>query len=180
MNINDLVQERDSTPLAEPNGTEQQQLSNQQEIKQEHEEINEESEVNKLDTTTNNDNNQEPQELKEDEVMEEAEAEITPQPIIKTELSETPRLTPQPQIHQPTNNQNKKLKQEQPIIETSNLPPLHEIVGGSSIRRYLNKHLTKHLLDGLKEVGDIKPDDPLRYLGEFLIARSDEQKNNGG
>ncbi|KAI3403282.1 hypothetical protein KGF56_003870 [Candida oxycetoniae] len=52
------------------------------------------------------------------------------------------------------------------------LPPLHEIVGGSSIRRYLNQHLTRHLLDGLKEVGYLKPRDPLKYLGEFLIARS--------
>lgn len=82
--------------------------------------------------------------------------------------NDTPQRTPQPQVQQPT--QEPVVKQE--IVETSNLPPLHEVVGGSSVRRYLNKHLTQHILDGLKEVGHARPEDPLKYLGEFLIARS--------
>lgn len=53
-------------------------------------------------------------------------------------------------------------------------PPVHEIVGGSSVRQYLNQHLTKHLLDGLKQVGHEKPDDPLLFLGEYLISKSKE------
>ena len=44
---------------------------------------------------------------------------------------------------------------------------MHEIVGGSSIGRYLNQHLTKTLLEGLKEVAQIKPEDPLKYLGSI-------------
>ncbi|EGW32207.1 uncharacterized protein SPAPADRAFT_61290 [Spathaspora passalidarum NRRL Y-27907] len=82
---------------------------------------------------------------------------------------------------------NIQVKQEQrrPKLEPSressmdttpltNQQPMHEIVGGSSVRRYLNEHLTKHLLEGLKEVSQAKPEDPLRYLGEFLINRSEE------
>ncbi|CAD1811783.1 Dpy-30 motif family protein [Candida parapsilosis] len=93
-----------------------------------------------------------------------------PEPQVTVEANGTPRgTTPTPQL------QSKQVKQE-PRFPDSNLPPLHEIVGGSSIRRYLNKHLTQHLLDGLKEVGMVKPDDPLKYLGEFLIARSDEER----
>lgn len=57
-------------------------------------------------------------------------------------------------------------------------PPMHEIVGGSSVRRYLNQHLTHHLLDGLREINKTKPNDPLKALGEFLIKRSDEIKSD--
>ncbi|KAG5418525.1 SDC1 [Candida metapsilosis] len=92
------------------------------------------------------------------------------EPHIKLEANGTPRgTTPTPQL------QARQVKQE-PISRSTEFPPLHEIVGGSSIRRYLNKHLTQHLLDGLKEVGQVKPEDPLRYLGEFLINRSNEEK----
>ncbi|KAK6457063.1 uncharacterized protein RJT20DRAFT_134354 [Scheffersomyces xylosifermentans] len=55
-------------------------------------------------------------------------------------------------------------------------PPVHEIVGGSSVRQYLNKHLTKHLLEGLREIGSKKPEDPLEFLGHFLLERSQEEK----
>ncbi|CAX41764.1 COMPASS/SET1C histone methyltransferase complex subunit, putative [Candida dubliniensis CD36] len=68
-----------------------------------------------------------------------------------------------PEINTPTPNENSQL-------------PMHEIVGGSSVRRYLNQHLTKTLLEGLKEVAQIKPEDPLKYLGEFLISKSNESK----
>lgn len=57
-------------------------------------------------------------------------------------------------------------------------PPVHEVVGGSSVRQYLNKHLTQHLLEGLVQVNKIKPEDPLRELGEFLIKRSEELKSD--
>mmetsp|Transcript_8110 Transcript_8110/g.8047 ORF Transcript_8110/g.8047 Transcript_8110/m.8047 type:complete len:138 (-) Transcript_8110:91-504(-) len=58
--------------------------------------------------------------------------------------------------------------------------PVHEVVGGSSVRQYLNKHLTQHLLEGLREVSKNKPEDPLKYLGEFLIQRSSQIANGEG
>ncbi|KAI5967897.1 SDC1 [Candida margitis] len=132
MNIADIVQEKEDTPVA--NGVSTREESTEPQVKQ----------------------------------------ELSPQsePRIKAEPNGTPRgTTPTPQL------QSKQVKQES-ISCDSNLPPLHEIVGGSSIRRYLNKHLTQHLLDGLKEVGQVKPEDPLRHLGEFLIARSDKEKES--
>ncbi|KAI5964084.1 uncharacterized protein KGF55_002026 [Candida pseudojiufengensis] len=204
MNIHDLVQERDSTPLVEEKPEESKSIENSEfKVEDQTQEIgdiqDEKSNIEdtKESTTTESkgihqeqlpEKEDEPMEepteapAKEptDEIMEEAtdehNTEPSPQPIVKTEQIETPRQTPQPQIHQPNTTNNKKIKQETSTIETSNLPPLHEIVGGSSIRRYLNKHLTQHLLEGLKEVGNVKPDDPLRYLGEFLIARSEDEK----
>lgn len=55
--------------------------------------------------------------------------------------------------------------------------PVHEVVGGSSVRQYLNRHLTQHLLEGLRDVSKNKPEDPLKYLGEFLIQRSNQIAN---
>ena len=52
--------------------------------------------------------------------------------------------------------------------------PVYEVVGGSTLRRYLNKNLTQHLLDGVREVSKEKPEDPVRWLGNFLIERSNQ------
>lgn len=87
-----------------------------------------------------------------------------PEPQIKQEKSTS--STPNPVKRQ-------KLSEEPEISRETN-EPMHEIVGGSSVRQYLNKHLTAHILDGLKQIGNEKPPDPLRVLGEFLIQRSQE------
>lgn len=58
-------------------------------------------------------------------------------------------------------------------------PPFHEVVGGSSVRQYLNQHLTQHVLDGFKKIAHEKPEDPLRALGEFLIERSEGRGESG-
>lgn len=57
-------------------------------------------------------------------------------------------------------------------------PPFHEVVGGSSVRQYLNKHFTQYLLEALNDISKQKPQDPLRELGEYLIRKSDELKEN--
>ncbi|KAM9894985.1 hypothetical protein OXX79_008360 [Metschnikowia pulcherrima] len=59
---------------------------------------------------------------------------------------------------------------------TKKEPPLHEMVGGSSVRQYLNKHLTVHVLEGLKQISRDQPEDPLLELGQFLIQKSKELK----
>lgn len=40
------------------------------------------------------------------------------------------------------------------------------------IRRYLTQTVMKDLIEGLVEVSKLRPDDPVRYLGEFLMERS--------
>lgn len=61
---------------------------------------------------------------------------------------------------------------EEPEIPTNTNEPIHEVVGGSSLRQYLNKHLTAHILEGLRLIANEKPENPLKALGEFLIERS--------
>lgn len=74
----------------------------------------------------------------------------------------------------------RQTQQDAPAAPVHQGPPVHEAVGGSSVRRYLNEHLTLHLLEGLKMVSLKKPHDPLRELGEFLIARSNELRGAPG
>ncbi|CAN3355387.1 hypothetical protein DICA3_B10044 [Diutina catenulata] len=63
----------------------------------------------------------------------------------------------------------KRAKVDKPAGE-----PVYEAVGGSSVRQYLNQHLTQHLLEGLNHVSQQQPDDPLAFLGQFLLQRSKE------
>ncbi|AET39563.1 Sdc1p Ecym_4526 [Eremothecium cymbalariae DBVPG len=53
-----------------------------------------------------------------------------------------------------------------------------ETVGGNSTRKYLNTHITPALLKGMRLVALETPEDPLRFLGEYLIAESDRRDNN--
>lgn len=59
-------------------------------------------------------------------------------------------------------------------LETPTLP-VHEIVGGSSVRQYLNQHVSQHLLEGLKKLSSEKPEDPLRWLGKYLLEEADRR-----
>ncbi|KAG7195532.1 COMPASS (complex proteins associated with Set1p) component [Scheffersomyces spartinae] len=53
--------------------------------------------------------------------------------------------------------------------------PIYEMVGGSTLRQYLNKHLTEHLLEGIRIISKEKPVNPLKRLGEYLIEVSEKQ-----
>ncbi|WEJ95520.1 COMPASS (complex proteins associated with Set1p) component [Yamadazyma tenuis] len=97
--------------------------------------------------------------------------------------STTPRSeTPKPEYLKaspPTSNKRQKIQDIEDDIAPAD--PVHEIVGGSTVRRYLNKNVTVHLLDGLRELANTSPEDPLKFLGQFLIDRSESLKeaNNG-
>ncbi|ODV95756.1 hypothetical protein PACTADRAFT_32965 [Pachysolen tannophilus NRRL Y-2460] len=51
-----------------------------------------------------------------------------------------------------------------------------DIVGGSMLRRYFNENVTLHLKDGLAELGRVKPEHPLQWLGEWLITKGKEEE----
>ncbi|KAI9804001.1 MAG: hypothetical protein M1833_000282 [Piccolia ochrophora] len=53
------------------------------------------------------------------------------------------------------------------------LPP-HSVEHGAPFRRYLNSRVTPSLLAGMKQLGLEQPNDPLRFLGEFLLQKSKE------
>ncbi|AEY98058.1 FAFR374Cp [Eremothecium gossypii FDAG1] len=54
---------------------------------------------------------------------------------------------------------------------------LTETVGGTATRRYLNEHVTEVLLQGMRRIAVEKPADPLRALGEFLLAESERRRS---
>lgn len=85
----------------------------------------------------------------------------------RDEMSVTSLLTEQPA-------KRVKVEEDETPIPNHSTPPVHEMVGGSSVRQYLNKHLTQHLLEGLRDVSKRQPQDPLRELGEFLVQRAKE------
>lgn len=75
--------------------------------------------------------------------------------------------------------------------EQSNVPPqikspvkaepnhtehLGDIIGGSSTRKYLNDKVTPTLLRGMRQIAIDKPANPLKALGEYLIAESERQQ----
>ena len=47
-------------------------------------------------------------------------------------------------------------------------------VDGSPTRMYVNQKVTPALLEGMKYVASRQPDKPLKWLGEFLLKRSEE------
>lgn len=87
----------------------------------------------------------------------------------KAEDIEEPRELAKPELAKSEQPPAKKFK-------TESSAPVHEMVGGSSVRQYLNKNLTKHLLEGLKAVSKEQPSDPLEALAQFLLKRSAELK----
>lgn len=86
----------------------------------------------------------------------------------------TPKLTPKPEDRSMSNTPKRQKFLEPPATEEDVKQPIHEIVGGSTVRQYLNKNLTKHVLEGLRDIATTQPDKPLQQLGEFLIQRSKE------
>ncbi|KAK1833831.1 putative dpy-30 domain-protein [Podospora conica] len=56
--------------------------------------------------------------------------------------------------------------------------PSEPAAHGAPVRQYLNSKVTPALLEGMKMLAKEQPKDPLRALGEFLLARSKEVENS--
>lgn len=95
----------------------------------------------------------------------------TEQTLNEDELSKIPSL----KEDTPVVKRQKSEGTAEPSVTTT--APMCEIVGGSSVRQYLNKNLTEPLLEGLRIVGREKPEDPLRWLGQFLLDKSSAINN---
>ncbi|KAI9834699.1 MAG: COMPASS (complex proteins associated with Set1p) component [Phylliscum demangeonii] len=52
--------------------------------------------------------------------------------------------------------------------------PTHCAPHGAPVRQYMNAKVTPTLLEAMKEVAMEQPKDPLRFLGEYLLAKSKE------
>lgn len=51
---------------------------------------------------------------------------------------------------------------------------LSDVIGGSGLRKYINENLTLELLRGIKNCVNVRPERPLKWLGEWLILRDQE------
>lgn len=60
--------------------------------------------------------------------------------------------------------------------EQNHTEQLGDIIGGSSTRQYLNDKVTPTLLRGMRQIAIDKPANPLKALGEYLIAESERQQ----
>lgn len=47
-----------------------------------------------------------------------------------------------------------------------------ELNRGAPARRYLLKNLAPTVLDGLRQVNKIRPEDPIKWLGQYLLDHS--------
>lgn len=52
--------------------------------------------------------------------------------------------------------------------------PARPNVHGGPTRVYLNQNVTPYLLEGMKHLVTIEPDKPLKWLSEYLAAKSAE------
>ncbi|KAI9838436.1 MAG: hypothetical protein M1837_002491 [Sclerophora amabilis] len=52
--------------------------------------------------------------------------------------------------------------------------PIRAVEHGAPFRRYLNTKVTPTLLEGMKQLALEQPKDPLKYLGDYLLQRSNE------
>lgn len=83
---------------------------------------------------------------------------------------------PSPEAKAETTSVKEEEKEEPEPVFSS--PPVHEMIGGLTVRQYLNKHLTQHLLAGLRHVSKTRPEDPLQTLGEYLIEQAKAERAN--
>lgn len=110
-------------------------------------------------------------------------ADNAPQQLLPEAIESTTTSTPPTEalvkLEEPATKRLKVEEQEELVhqeIPKFDLPPVHEMIGGSSVRKYLNENVTPHLLEGLKLIGKNKPEDPLYELAQFLLQRSVELK----
>lgn len=105
-----------------------------------------------------------------------AAAEPTPEVNGETKVEPSIVLDSAPAAQQEPPAKKIKIETPEVVIPNHPEPPVHEVVGGSSVRQYLNKNLTEHLLEGLRKVAKDKPQDPLTELGQFLLQRAAQLK----
>lgn len=55
---------------------------------------------------------------------------------------------------------------------------MSDSIGGAPVRKWLNKEVSPYLLQGMRELVKVQPEDPLTYLGEYLIHAAKERSND--
>ncbi|MCJ1336187.1 hypothetical protein MMC09_001463 [Bachmanniomyces sp. S44760] len=98
-----------------------------------------------------------------------AASTLLPPPPPPTTTTATPQL---PNGHAPSPT-TASAPASAPVPAPSQIPT-KPTPHGAPARRYLNEKVTGVLLEGMKILAAEQPEDPLRVLGEFLVARGRE------
>lgn len=93
---------------------------------------------------------------------------VPPKKKIKTSRSSTPNLGGDVE---PMNTSSSEAK---PPLFPAELNEA-DVVGGAELRKWFNTEITYELIAALKEISKVRPDNPLRWLGQRLIERADEK-----
>ncbi|KAI1329557.1 hypothetical protein F5Y16DRAFT_365462 [Xylariaceae sp. FL0255] len=86
--------------------------------------------------------------------------------------SPAPARTGTPLRNGPESTSRAASQHPDPAFTMPDAAPAH----GAPSRQYLNSKVVPHLLEGMKQLAQDKPKDPLRVLGEFLLERSKEHE----
>ncbi|ODQ78220.1 hypothetical protein BABINDRAFT_162885 [Babjeviella inositovora NRRL Y-12698] len=105
--------------------------------------------------------------------------EVTPAEPVSTlppKLEQSRTATPIPQQLTTSSVDTSSSSQPRKKIKLPSDLSTVEVVGGSSVRKWLNANLTPHLLEGMRRCGEEQPEEPLKFLGEFLLQKHEELK----
>ncbi|KAK2071255.1 hypothetical protein P8C59_005693 [Phyllachora maydis] len=58
--------------------------------------------------------------------------------------------------------------------------PAEPAAHGAPVRQYLNSTVVPAVLEGMKRLAQDKPENPLRWLGDFLLAEAQKREARGG
>ena len=82
-------------------------------------------------------------------------------------------MTDKDELDPNVNDENLNNKTEKENIKDSGKGK--EKINEVSIRNYLNKTLVPVVLQGMAEVAKERPENPIKYLAEFLMKNADEK-----
>ena len=82
-------------------------------------------------------------------------------------------MTDKDELDPNVNDENLNKKTEKENIKDSGKGK--EKISEVSIRNYLNKTLVPVVLQGMAEVAKERPENPIKYLAEFLMKNADEK-----
>ncbi|ODV89944.1 hypothetical protein CANCADRAFT_1675 [Tortispora caseinolytica NRRL Y-17796] len=108
------------------------------------------------------------------DVKKPSEIEKAPTDVAMTELSVSTEPEASVMDTSAPTTANETIPAKEPSTEPEvDMSKPNPAAGGAPVRRYLNAKVTPVLLEGMRKIAREQPENPLRSLGEYLIARSE-------
>ncbi|GMM33602.1 Sdc1 protein [Saccharomycopsis crataegensis] len=91
-----------------------------------------------------------------------------------TTTSKTTSPAPQSLVNHETSSTTPSKEPEVPQLPVGVKPS--QVIGGAPFRQWLNEEVTPYLLEGMRQIANNKPEEPLKYLAEFLLKENEKKK----